>query len=266
MNKKPLFRSLMHADRVVFPDDLTTCKTCGMWDATDPRVIGLMEAQGRDPRDAHCKCGDIRSAHASELRKASCLSYREGGRRNTFQFNAHGLVVQITDGNRKAWSAAHEFTKERTEADKAVVPPFLLLAGPNGTGKSHILEAIGWRLLERQVRVRYVVAADLMMELRRSEGKGTAAELMDEVRDIPVLLLDELGGRRLRMNDYAQEQLGALIDYRYRREARTVITSNTDDYASFADEAGSGIADRLFDRHTGLCRQEWMESISYRTG
>jgi DNA replication protein DnaC len=41
----------------------------------------------------------------------------------------------------------------------------LLLVGPAGTGKSHLLVGTGLRAVERGLRVRYVTAADLVEQL-----------------------------------------------------------------------------------------------------
>ncbi len=77
---------------------------------------------------------------------------------------------------------------------------FLLLAGPQGTGKSH-LAAAALRALRPHVStvcedVRYLTHADLVLGLRTTYGgkkAGGTAEYIEELRDAPALVVDEFG-------------------------------------------------------------------------
>src|SRR6266542_1568498 len=69
----------------------------------------------------------------------------------------------------------------------------LLLVGPAGTGKSHSLIGVGYRAVERGLRVRYFVAADLVEALYRGLADNTVGKLIHTVLRNDLVLIDELG-------------------------------------------------------------------------
>ncbi len=69
----------------------------------------------------------------------------------------------------------------------------LLLLGPAGTGKSHLLIGCGQRAVERGLRVRYFVAADLVEALYRGLADNTVGRVIDGLLRADLVILDELG-------------------------------------------------------------------------
>jgi DNA replication protein DnaC len=69
----------------------------------------------------------------------------------------------------------------------------LLLVGPAGTGKSHILIGAGLRAVEHGLRVRYSGAADLVEQLYRGLADNTVSRVIDSLLRNDVLLIDEVG-------------------------------------------------------------------------
>ena len=68
-----------------------------------------------------------------------------------------------------------------------------LLVGPAGTGKSHCLIGLGYRAIERGLRVRYFAAADLVEALYRGLADNSAGKLMVGILRNDLVLIDELG-------------------------------------------------------------------------
>ncbi len=64
---------------------------------------------------------------------------------------------------------------------------------PTGTGKSHSLIRVGYRAVERGLRVRYFVAADLVEALYRGLADNTVGKLIHTVLRNDLVLIDELG-------------------------------------------------------------------------
>jgi DNA replication protein DnaC len=64
---------------------------------------------------------------------------------------------------------------------------------PAGTGKSHSLIGVGYRAVERGLRVRYFVAADLVEALYRGLADNTVGRLIHSVLRNDLVLIDELG-------------------------------------------------------------------------
>jgi DNA replication protein DnaC len=67
------------------------------------------------------------------------------------------------------------------------------LIGPAGTGKSHMLVALGHAAVEAGHRVRYFTAAELVETLYRGLADNSVGRVIDTVLRNDLVLLDELG-------------------------------------------------------------------------
>jgi len=99
----------------------------------------------------------------------------------------------------------------------------VLLLGPPGTGKSHLAQAIGHAAILQGHKVAYREAYALLEELAEAEIDETRSELLAELTRLPLLIIDDLGMRRLPAT--AAEDLLEVILRRYER-ASTMLTSN----------------------------------------
>jgi len=98
-----------------------------------------------------------------------------------------------------------------------------LLQGPPGTGKSHLAQAIGFAVIQQGHRVLYREAHVLLEELADAQLAGTRKHYVAQVSAVPLLLIDDLGMRRLPHT--AAEDLLEIVMRRYEK-ASTLITSN----------------------------------------
>jgi len=121
-----------------------------------------------------------------------------------------------------------------------------LFLGPPGAGKSHLAQAIGRAVIFQGHHVFYREAHALLEELAESALDGRRKECMAELASIPLLIIDDLGMRKLPHT--AAEDLLELIMRRYER-ASTLITSNrpVDDWGKLLGDTASvsAMLDRL---------------------
>jgi DNA replication protein DnaC len=67
------------------------------------------------------------------------------------------------------------------------------LIGPAGTGKSHMLVALGVAAVEAGHRVRYFTAADLVETLYRALADNSVGKVIDTLLRSDLIIVDELG-------------------------------------------------------------------------
>src|SRR5882762_1211333 len=121
-----------------------------------------------------------------------------------------------------------------------------LFLGPSGTGKSHLAQAIGRAVIQQGHRVLYREAHILLEELADATLDGTRKDLLTELTTVPLLIIDDLGMRKLPHT--AAEDLLEIIMRRYER-ASTLLTSNrpVDDWGKLLGDtaAVTALLDRL---------------------
>ena len=73
----------------------------------------------------------------------------------------------------------------------------VLFLGPPGTGKSHLAQAIGRAAILQGHRVLYREAHMLLEELADATLDGTRKDFFAELTTVPLLIIDDLGMRKL---------------------------------------------------------------------
>src|SRR6202521_3531596 len=95
--------------------------------------------------------------------------------------------------------------------------------GPPGTGKSHLAQAIGQAAIHQGYRVLYRETHKLLDDLAEATIDGTRKEHMELLASVPLLIIDDLGMRKLPVT--AAEELLDIVMRRYERTS-TLLTSN----------------------------------------
>ena len=98
-----------------------------------------------------------------------------------------------------------------------------LFLGPPGSGKSHWAQAIGEAVIQQGYRVLYRETHTLLDELAEATIDGTRKECMQFLVTVPLLIIDDLGMRKLPLT--AAEDLLEIVMRRYERVS-TLLTSN----------------------------------------
>jgi DNA replication protein DnaC len=121
-----------------------------------------------------------------------------------------------------------------------------LFLGPPGTGKSHLAQAIGQAAIQQGYRVLYREAHKLIEDLADATLDGTRKQQMELFSTVPLLIIDDLGMRKLPAT--AAEDLLEIVMRRYERTS-TLLTSNRpiEDWGKLLGDAAAVTAmlDRL---------------------
>lgn len=115
----------------------------------------------------------------------------------------------------------HDLTTGRYIDEKVAV----LIAGPCGTGKSHLAQALGHTAARQGHDVLFATQTQLLASLRGARAMGTYERRFAALAKVPLLIVDDFGLKPLRPPE--DEEFHDLIAERYERAA-TVLTSNLD--------------------------------------
>lgn len=185
-----------------------------------PGLARTFEGLARQARDAHWPHEDYlhevlnaeqASRHESVIRqRLHDARFPEVKTLETFDFTAADGVnpTQIHTLARGEW---------------VTQPENLILAGPIGTGKTHLAIALGLEATKQKRRVLFVRAADLVRQLLEARDARELGRLQRRLLTLDVLIVDELGF--VPFDRTGGELLFNLLTDRYERRA-TVVTTN----------------------------------------
>ena len=99
----------------------------------------------------------------------------------------------------------------------------VLLFGPSGVGKSHVACALGYQLIEKGVRVKWLSATDLVQQLQVAKKNLDLMTYMTRMDKYRVLIIDDIG--YVKKSDSETQVLFEFIAHRY-ESGSLIITSN----------------------------------------
>ena len=120
----------------------------------------------------------------------------------------------------------------------------LAIAGPSGTGKSHLLEAIGQKVVEEGLTVAWFSVEDLGALVRRHRVDDTVSRAFASLAAVSLTVVDDIG--LLPISADAAEGLYRLVDAAY--EKRSVAISSNLHPSALDQLMGRTIASALVDR------------------
>lgn len=106
----------------------------------------------------------------------------------------------------------------------------LVITGKTGTGKSHVLKALGLRACAQGISLRYARCVDLLADLHAGLADGTYPRRLKAWARPDLLIIDDVGLGQVRQRDdepTAAHTLYNLVDRRHGKLS-TAVTSNID--------------------------------------
>lgn len=138
----------------------------------------------------------------------------------------------------------------------------VIIAGPIGTGKTHLATALGVEATRRRKRVYFSRVADLVRNLLEARDDRQLRRLTERIQRIPLLILDELGF--VPFDRAGGELLFNLLAERHERRS-TIVTTNlafSEWVQVFSDEK---LTTALLDRLASTAHVLTTKGKSYRT-
>ncbi len=138
----------------------------------------------------------------------------------------------------------------------------VLIAGPTGTGKSHLAQALGHEAIRKGFEVLFTTIGKLAGQLHAARAVGGYERRFAAFANVDLLIIDDFGLKPLQPPQ--DEYLHDLVAERYERRS-TIVTSNLD-FAEWAEAfpnrlLGAAVIDRL--RHGAY--RVILDGQSYRT-
>jgi len=122
----------------------------------------------------------------------------------------------------------------------------VLIAGPCGTGKSHVAQALGHCAVRRGYDVLFTTQTRLLAQIHAARATGNIERKLLTLTRVPLLIIDDFGLKPFKPGQ--DEDFHDLIAERY-ETAATIVTSNLD-FAEWGDAfpnklLGASTLDRL---------------------
>jgi len=121
----------------------------------------------------------------------------------------------------------------------------VVVAGPQGTGKSHLLEAIGRHAVEQRLSVAWFSVEDLGTIVRRHRVDDTVSKTFAALAQVSLTVIDDIG--LLPISTDAAEGLYRLVDAAYERRSLALSTNlHPSGFDQLMDKTiASALVDRL---------------------
>lgn len=157
---------------------------------------------------------------------------------STFIADRDKMETNLKDTYKTCWEYANGFDASAPAGYKSLA---LFSEHSNGVGKTHLVCAIGHRVLdcwkgdEISNPIRFISEPDLYIEIQETyrqnfEGSKSEASIIRELIRVPLLIIDDVGKRQVHDKRFVQRIMFSIIDGRYRATLPIVLTANLKPY------------------------------------
>lgn len=139
----------------------------------------------------------------------------------------------------------------------------VIMIGDQGTGKTHIAQAIGNECCNRMIRVRYFKMQEMKTKIRNAIDNDRASILVQNLVSLPCLIIDEIGFCSLAADE--SSIFFQIVDERYDKGKKSMVFTSNKKPSEWRQVFSDGmlakcILDRIFDK----CIQISMKGESFR--
>lgn len=158
----------------------------------------------------HCRYDPLSGEFGRMYRASGLISSQL---RQTFEAYEIGKSQELKDAMQAALKSAQKQAS-------------LILGGRAGTGKTHLAVAMAIYAMKHGRQAIFRLVSEMLDEVREANVSDSEryAVLMRRLKEVPCLVLDDLNKERV--TRASSDYLYQIIDYRYRHELQTIITTN----------------------------------------
>ena len=129
----------------------------------------------------------------------------------------------------------------------------IVMSGGSGTGKTYLTKCISKELIRQKKTTYFTSAFDLNNLFLRDHLNQNGEKQLNDLIDLDVLIIDDLGTEPIRKN-VTKEYLLVLLNERLSKEKSTIITTNLSP-ENVLDRYEERIFSRIFDKRSTLILQ-----------
>lgn len=170
-----------------------------------------------------CKQNEMKRARAIKLQERSRLTNRMR-ERFSFQNFEPGFAVAPDGADAEAVRSTMALALETCKAWARHPRGWLVLSGTRGCGKTHLAIAVASEQLNAARPVYYNTAVGMLDYLRSSYEQNVHTQYVESMKDIDVLVIDDLGAER--RTGWTDEQLTDILDSRHLDRKPLLVTTN----------------------------------------
>lgn len=177
-------------------------------------------------------------------------------------------TFEMTGDNGEAFMACKAYA-QHFEQIKHEEKNGLYIYGPMGTGKTHLAAAIANEILQEGQPFIMMTATKILQRIRKSYQGGdlTEYDLLQTFREIPLLIIDDLGKEAA--TEWSASLIFQLINARYETMLPTIITTNYSQQDLIRRLTPRGSSDQItaaatVDRLKEMCRSYQITGDSWR--
>ena len=209
--------------------NMTGPKRCDCPEAVEAAERARAEREAREKAEKEAEAAKKMQERVRQIIGASGMSDRF--LRRTFE------TYQQTPENQRALRAckqyADNFADKLPQRNPNPGRNGLFIAGPKGTGKTHLAAAIANQLMQNGTPVICMTMIDMLDKIKktyatnRQWGENTEDDVLGAYKTVPLLIIDDMGKEPA--TEWAVAKIYAIINARYEAYLPTVITTNYSD-------------------------------------
>ena len=248
------------------PSDCKTCPICHRHNVSDKRPLEVYLLNNFDSKletaksIVYCTCRD----------EGKLLTEDEKFDLKVFNY-PHNLPYitdkktfdnyKVTKETETAYNVAKKYCERIIKGEQVV----LLMIGTVGTGKTHLMSAIGHELLKNKILVRYDMTSQMLDRFRESISNNDEdlSELLSMYRKYNVLMLDDIGVEK--PSEWVTDRLQVLFDSRILNSTGSIVIGTNLNKQDLTSRLGARISSRLWDSSSSKFMRIVINTKDYRT-